>query len=185
MSEKKRFLTKAEIGRFLEAARKTRNGIRDYCLMLMAFRHGLRVSEAVDIRMDELDLDGARLYVRRLKNSLSTSHPIEGDELRAIKRWLRHRSAHGMADSPYLFLSVRGTFCRQAINYLCQTIGKRAGLGFKVTPHMLRHSCGFALADANTATRTIQDYLGHKNIAHTVRYTATNAGRFDGLWRKA
>lgn len=182
--DKKNFLTEAEIDTFIKAARQTRNGVRDHCLVLMAFRHGLRVSETIDIRLDEIDLDGSRLYVRRRKGSLSTHQPIEGDELRAIRAWLRERSSHKMAHSPLLFLSERGPFTRQAINYLVQIIGEKAGFTFKVNPHMLRHSCGFALADRNTATRTIQDYLGHKNIQHTVIYTATNAERFKNIWRK-
>ena len=88
----KDFLTEAEIKRFLEAARHGRHGVRDYVMMLMAYRHGLRVSELVDIRLKDLDLESARLYVRRKKGSLSTHQPIEGDELRAIRAWLRERS---------------------------------------------------------------------------------------------
>lgn len=181
--DKKNFLTEAETDAFIKAARQTRNGVRDHCLVLMAFRHGLRVSEVIDIRLNELDLDGGHLFVRRRKGSLSTHQPIEGDELRAIKAWLRERSLHKMSHSPLLFLSERGPFTRQAINYLVKTIGEKAGFDFKVNPHMLRHSCGFALADRNTATRTIQDYLGHKNIQHTVIYTATNPERFKNIWR--
>src|SRR5229473_2617471 len=85
----KDFLTDAEMQRFLEAARHGRHGVRDYLLMLMAYRHGLRVSELVDLRLKDLDLDTARLYVRRKKGSLSTHQPIEGDELRGLRSWLR------------------------------------------------------------------------------------------------
>jgi site-specific recombinase XerD len=182
--EKKKFLTPSEIEAFLGAAKTTRNGARDHCLALMAYRHGLRVTELISIELSDLDLNTGRIFVRRVKGSLSTSQPIEGDELRAIKRWLRERSAHEMAASSLLFLSERGPMTRQAVNYLVEIIGQKAGLSLKVNPHMLRHSCGFALAEKNTATRTIQDYLGHKNIRHTVAYTATNAERFKGLWKK-
>lgn len=178
----KKFLTEAEFKTFLEAAKKSRNGVRDYCLMMMIFRHGLRASEAVDVRFSDLDLDSGQIYVRRLKGGLSTNQPIEGDEIRAIKAWIRERGAHAMAHSDYLFLSERGPMRREALNYQCEVISERAGLGFKVNPHMLRHSCGFALANKNTATRTIQDFLGHRSIANTVIYTAANSNRFRNIW---
>jgi type 1 fimbriae regulatory protein FimB len=178
------YLTETEINAFLKAARLTKNGIRDYCLALLAYRHALRVSELIDLRLHQVELETAHMHIRRLKNGLSTIHPIEGDELRAIRAWLRVRSTHKLAASEFFFLSNRGPFTRQAFNYLCKVIGKKAGLGKKVYPHMLRHSCGFTLANKNTSTRTIQDYLGHKNIMHTVRYTAANPERFKNLWRK-
>lgn len=180
----KTFLTESEMEKFLKAAKFTRNPERDYCLMLMAYRHGLRVSEAIDIRLSQLDLDGAYLYVRRLKGSRSGQQPIEGDELRAIRAWLRERLAHKMTTSDYLFLSEQGAFVRQTVNYLVKTIGEKAGFSFRVYPHMLRHSCGFALANKNTATRTIQEALGHENIQNTVKYTASNPERLRGIWRR-
>lgn len=179
----KNFLTTNEMKKFLEAARKGRHGVRDYCLMLTAYRHGLRVSELIDIRHRDLDFDSARIYVRRLKGSLSTHQPIEGDELRSIRAWLKIRENYPNANSNYLFLSERGPLTRQAVNYLTEEIGNRAKLGFKVNPHMLRHSTGYYLANKGCDTRLIQDYLGHKNITHTVRYTRTAAHRFEELWR--
>ncbi len=182
-SHSKNFLTESEIKRFLSAARKGRHSVRDFCLMLLAYRHGLRVSELIDIRLKEVDLETGRIFVRRVKGSLSTHQPIEGDELRAIRAWLRERTDYPNADSNYLFLSERGPLTRQAVNYLTEEIGKRANLNFKVTPHMLRHSTGYYLANRGYDTRLIQDYLGHKNITHTVRYTRTAASRFENLWR--
>ncbi len=179
----KNFLTEAEMKRFLEAARRGRHGVRDYLLMLLTYRHGLRVSELVDVRIKDLDLETGRLYVRRKKGSLSTHQPVEGDELRAIRAWLREREQRSDARSPYLFLSERGPMTRQAINYLAKEIGERAKLRFRVHPHMLRHSTGYYLANQGYDTRLVQDYLGHKNIAHTVKYTRTAAARFEGLWR--
>jgi len=179
----KNFLTDSEMKKFLAAARKSRHGVRNFCLMLTAYRHGLRVSELVDIRLKDLDLETGRMFVRRLKGSLSTHQPIEGDELRAIKAWFRERANYPNASSNYLFLSERGPMTRQSINYLVEQNGKRAKLNFKVNPHMLRHSTGYYLANKGCDTRLIQDYLGHKNITHTVRYTRTAAHRFEGLWR--
>ena len=148
--------------RFLDAARGGRYGVRDHAMMLVAFRHGLRVSELIDIRLKDLDLASGRLYVRRVKGSLSTHQPIEGDELRAIRAWLRERDKRSDAQLTYLFLSERGVFTRQAINYLVMQAGERAKLKFRVHPHMLRHSTGFYLANKGLDTRLVQDYLGHK-----------------------
>lgn len=179
----KNFLTEAEMKRFLEAERRGRHGVRDYLLMLLTYRHGLRVSELIDVRMKDFDLETGRIFVRRKKGSLSTHQPVEGDELRAIRAWLREREQRSDARSPYLFLSERGPMTRQAINYLANEIGERARLRFHVHPHMLRHSTGYYLANQGYDTRLVQDYLGHKNIAHTVKYTRTAATRFEGLWR--
>lgn len=181
---RKDFLTEAEMRRFLAAARSGRHGTRDYAMMMIAYRHGLRVSELIDIRISDLDLATARLFVRRKKGSLSTNQPIEGDELRAIRAWLRERSLDtDAACSPYLFVSERGPMTRQAVNYLVGETARRAKLPFAVHPHMLRHSCGFALANKGLDTRLIQDFLGHRNIQHTSKYTRTAASRFEGLWR--
>jgi site-specific recombinase XerD len=177
------FLTEAEMQRFLDAARHGRHGGRDYLLLLLTYRHGLRVSEAVDLRLKDFDLGTARLFVRRKKGSLSTHQPLEGDEIRALRAWLREREQRSDARSSYLFLSERGPMTRQAVNYLVKEIGMRAKLRFHVHPHMLRHSTGYYLANRGYDTRLIQDYLGHKNIAHTVKYTRTAAVRFEGLWR--
>jgi site-specific recombinase XerD len=179
----KNFLTEAEMKRFLEAARRGRHGVRDHLLMLLAYRHGLRVSELVDVRFKDLDLESGRIFVRRKKGSLSTHQPLEGDEMRALRAYLSEREQRSDARSTYLFLSERGPMTRQAINYLAKEIGERAKLRFRVHPHMLRHSTGYYLANQGYDTRLVQDYLGHKNIAHTVKYTRTAATRFEGLWR--
>ena len=178
-------LTEAEVARFLKAAKTGRYGVRDYAMMLVCYRHGFRVSELIDLRKDEVDLGSAHIQVRRLKGSMSTKQVMEGDELRAVRAWIREQSVTQASASSFLFTSERGDpFTRQAINYLVRVIGERAGFPFRVHPHMLRHSCGFALANRGLDTRLVQDALGHKNIAHTVRYTRTAAKRFEGMWRK-
>src|SRR3954454_402174 len=168
----KDYLSPAEVARLLAAAKTGRHGVRDHLLLLMTYRHGLR--------RDELDLDRARLWVRRLKGGLSVEQPIAGDELRAIRRYLATRS-----DAlPWLFVSERGQpMTRQAVNYLVAAAAERAGL-LGVHPHTLRHSCGRALADKGHDLRLIQDYLGHRDPRHTVHYTRTNGRRFEGLWSR-
>jgi type 1 fimbriae regulatory protein FimB len=106
---------------------------------------------------------------------------MQGDTLRAVRAWLRERDKMRWLDLPWLFISERGPMSRKAVNYLIAEAAKDAGLPH-VHPHMLRHSCGYALANKGTDTRLIQDYLGHKNIQHTVRYTKIAAKRFEGIW---
>lgn len=192
----KNFLNEREINLFLAAAKQGRYPERDYAMCLFAFRHGLRVSELVGMRADDVDLAAGLVFVRRRKGSLSTSHPLEADEIRAVKAWLKVRrerepasgsqpngiAAHGDRGAGLLFLSERGPMGRHAFNYLCGEIAKRAGLT-NVHPHTLRHSCGYALANAGVDIRVIQDFLGHRNLAHTALYTRTAARRFNGLWR--
>lgn len=174
----KDFLTPTEVEQLLDAAKSGRHGVRDYSLLLMMYRHGYRVSELCATRLSDLSLDTARIWVRRVKGSLSTEHPIDGDEIRAIKRYLATRNLN----VPWLFISERNApLTRQAVNYIIGQAGKRAGL--KVHPHVLRHSCGYYLANRGYDQRLIQDYLGHRDPRHTAHYTRTAAVRFEGLWK--
>lgn len=173
-------LTEAEIERLLKAAGKNRWGHRDYTMLLVAYRHGLRVSEIVDLRWDQADFRTAALHVRRVKQGTPSTHPIAGDELRALRRLQREQEPK----SPFVFTSERGApFSTAGFARMVERAGIEAKLAFKAHPHMLRHACGFALANKGHDTRALQAYLGHKNVQHTVRYTQLAPTRFRDFWR--
>uniref|UniRef100_UPI0035C69F8E tyrosine-type recombinase/integrase n=1 Tax=Serratia quinivorans TaxID=137545 RepID=UPI0035C69F8E len=170
----RKHLTRGEVGRLLLQAAAGRAPERDTCLIWMGFIHGCRVSELTGLRLADLDMDDGCLYISRLKNGLSTTHPLETTEKRLLQRWLKKRqSCRNLDDQDWLFLSQKGyRLSRQRIFRMLREYGRRAGLEVEAHPHMLRHACGYALADNGADTRVIQDYLGHRNIQHTVLYTA-------------
>ncbi|HHG8773636.1 TPA: type 1 fimbria switch DNA invertase FimE [Raoultella planticola] len=183
---RRRFLTAKEVQAMMLAARQGPTGERDYCLILLAFRHGMRISELLDLHYRDLDLNEGRINVRRLKNGFSTIHPLRFDELEAIARWTQVRAGWKAAQQTNaIFISRRGTqLSRQQAYRIIRSAGEAAGTATHTHPHMLRHACGYELAERGADTRLIQDYLGHRNIRHTVRYTASNAARFAGLWER-
>jgi len=149
-------------------------------MVLVAYRHGLRASELVDLRWNQVDFRSAVLHVRRVKQGTPSVHPIIGDELRALRRLKREQEPK----SPFVFTSERGApFTTAGFARMVERAGIEARLGFKVHPHMLRHACGYALANRGHDTRALQAYLGHKNIQHTVRYTELAPDRFKNFWR--
>jgi integrase len=173
-------LTETEVEKLIEAAKNNRYGHRDATMILVAYRHGLRASEVCDLEWSQVDFAAATLHVRRAKNGKPATHPIRGDELRALRRL--HREA---SKSSFVFVSERGgPFTTDSFNWLVKRAGQKAGLPFQVHAHMLRHACGYALANAGHDTRSLQDYLGHKNIQHTVRYTELSPTRFKDFWRE-
>jgi integrase len=137
-------LTEAEVERLMEAAKRHRCGHRDATMVLVAYRHGLRASELVDLRWDQVDFRTASLHVRRVKQGCPSTHPILGDELRALRRLQREQEPK----SPFIFTSERGApFSTAGFARMVERAGAEAKLGFKAHPHMLRHACGYALAN--------------------------------------
>jgi type 1 fimbriae regulatory protein FimB/type 1 fimbriae regulatory protein FimE len=177
---KREHLTETEVERLIEAARTNRWGHRDATMVLVAYRHGLRVSELVDLRWDQIDFPTATLHVRRVKKGTPATHPIRGDEMRALRRLAREQDPR----SPFLFTSERAApFTTAGFARMIERAGEDAGFSFKAHPHMLRHACGFKLANDGHDTRSLQAYLGHKNIQHTVRYTELAPTRFKDFFR--
>jgi integrase len=171
-------LTEREIDKLIEAARRNRHGQRDSTMLLIAFRHGLRVSELCGLQWSDIEFETGTLHLRRAKGGTTTTHPLLGDELRAL------RSLKREVKSPFVFVSERNApFTVSGFAKLVERAGIEAKLPLKAHPHMLRHACGYALANRGTDTRTLQAYLGHRSIQSTVRYTELAPGRFKNIWR--
>jgi integrase len=171
------YLTATEIERLIAAARGRRHGHRDATMILLAYRHGLRASEVCDLTRDQVDFARGVLHVRRTKKGTPSVHPLQGDEIRALRRLMREPSR-------FVFNTERkGPVTTATFRKMIAAVGRQASMPFSVHPHMLRHACGYKLANDGHDTRALQHYLGHKNIQHTVRYTEMNADRFKDFWR--
>ena len=173
-------LTEDEIGKLLAALKANRHGQRDWLIGLLIYRHGLRVSEACDLRWDDINLTKRTIQVRRLKGSDDSTHYLERDELAGLKRLQREQEPK----SAYVFVNERGQpFRRMGIGRMIERAGRAAELPFPVHAHMLRHSTGYALAGKGMDTRRLQHFLGHASITNTVRYTAMSPEPFKDIWR--
>jgi type 1 fimbriae regulatory protein FimB len=221
------YLHPGEIVRLLEASRKPDvsrkwritgpNGkpgeipgaaaVRDYALLLLMFKHGLRVSEACELTLDHIDLERRKLYVNRLKDGRSTEHPLgpfaridtarirkepplreynellPHDEIKALKNWEKIREKLDLKTDALFVSQWRRPLTRASVWNLIRAAANTAGITrVQVYPHILRHSCGYYLANKGTDTRLIQEYLGHYDIGVTVAYTAVNPTRFNGMF---
>ena len=174
------YLTDTEVATLMKAAVCVgRHGARDAALILIAYRHGLRVSELASLRWDQVDLQQDLLHVTRRKNGIASVHPLRGPELRALRR-LQRDYPH----TAYVFVSERkAPLTVDAIRKIVNRAGREGGIEFQVHPHMLRHGTGYKLANDGQDTRAIQQYLGHRNIQNTTRYTELAPDRFKDFWR--
>jgi type 1 fimbriae regulatory protein FimB/type 1 fimbriae regulatory protein FimE len=175
-------LTDGEIDKLLGALKRNRHGHRDWLIGLVIYRHGLRVSEACDLRWDDI-LPKRTIIVRRLKGSTNSVHYLERDEVNGLKLLQRQQQSNGIK-AAYVFINERGQpFGRMGIGRMIERAGEAAGLPFPVHVHMLRHSTGYALAARGMDTRRLQHFLGHASITNTVRYTAMSPEPFKDIWR--
>src|SRR5918996_3481003 len=174
------YLRPDEVDAMVQAARKSgRHRVRDAAIIVMMFRHGLRTAELVALRWQQVDLKAGYLDVHRVKQGHDAKHPLRGPQLRLLRELQRT-----YPDSPYVFVSERkAPLSPRSIRQIVARAGQLAGLPFVPHPHQLRHACGYYLASRGHDTRAIQDYLGHKNIQHTVRYTAMAPHRFENFWQ--
>jgi len=175
-THRREYLTEDEVERIIKHAA----GERDRLMILMAYRHGLRVSELINLTWRQLDLDAGRLEVRRAKGGEDGQHPISGREIRGLRK-LRRQQPIG---SRYEFVTDRtgAPMTRNGFYKLLEKAAAAAGLD-DVHPHLLRHGCGFKLVNNGMDTLALAAYLGHANVQNTKRYARMNATRFDGIWR--
>jgi type 1 fimbriae regulatory protein FimE len=172
------WLHEREVEAMIAAAGRNRHAVRDRTLILICYRHGLRVGELVALEWAHVDFAMSLLTVRRNKRGLDSTHPLTGRELRML------RGLQRQARTTYVFESERRTpLSRRAAQWIVEQAGRDAGLPFPIHVHMLRHSCGYKLANDGQPTRHIQLYLGHKSLNHTARYTALAPDPFRGFWR--
>jgi type 1 fimbriae regulatory protein FimB/type 1 fimbriae regulatory protein FimE len=156
------------------AARKRgRHGARDAFVIRFCARQGFRASELVELRWDQVDLESGLLHVNRKKHGVPSTHPLLGWELRALRQLKRDAGA-----GRFVFIGERGPLTRAWLQRLMERVGQEAGFDFPVHPHMLRHAAGYQFANAGQDTRSLQHWLGHRSIEHTVRYTELSAERF-------
>jgi type 1 fimbriae regulatory protein FimB/type 1 fimbriae regulatory protein FimE len=177
---RREYLTEREVDQLCDAARvRGRYGHRDATMILIAYRHGLRVAELVALQWRQVDLEAGRLQVIRRKGSDNSVQPLTGVEIRALRK-IRREQPGG---TRHVFVSERGA--AMTTNGFFKTLSRAAAsiAMADVHPHLLRHGTGFKLVNQGVDTRTLAAYLGHRNMANTARYTKMDAKRFDGFWQ--
>ena len=174
------YLTPKEVERLITATKKRtrRYSLRDATMILVAFRHGLRVSELCMLTWDQIDFSQGMMHVRRMKGGIPSVQQIGGEEMRMLRALKRADNA-----GRFLFMTERGAPVTPAgFRKMVARLGVTAKCPFSIHPHMLHHACGYKLANDSQDTRALQHYLGHKNIMHTVRYTELSPERFKHFW---
>ncbi len=178
-SGEREYLFLHEVEKLMTAARHVgRHGARDATIILLMFRHGLRSAELVALKWSSVDFKNGYLAIHRVKHGHDSVHPLRSPELRALRKLTLN-----YPDTQYVFVSERkAPLSTRSVRQIISRAGKLAELPFPVHSHQLRHACGYYLASQGHDTRAIQDYLGHRNIQHTVRYTRLSSDRFENFW---
>jgi len=173
-------LTQDELDQLFAALKANRHGHRDYMVALVTFLHGLRVSELIDLRWDDVDFRKGTITIRRLKGSIDGTHYLERDEAAGLKRLQREQEPK----RPHIFTSERGqAFTRFAINKIIGTAGRNAGIAWPVHPHCLRHTTGTIQANGGMDAWRLAKLMGHASIANTTKYVRMSPEPLKDAWR--
>jgi integrase len=177
VATRRRHLRPKEAAKLIAAAGKRgRYPERDKLLLRLAYRHGLRASEAVGLRWDSFDLDGGSLTITRAKGGKISTHTVARDDLSALRKMRKATTG------PWVFETERrGPLSVDAMQYIVREAGKLAELGDELHPHMLRHGAGYALINDGVDVRLVQEFLGHASISSTAIYTAISPKRLAGV----
>ena len=169
-----------EVRRLLKAALTDgRHAHRNYTLILLCYRHALRVSELSELRWRMIDFNRKVIRVKRILNGIDSVQPLRREELTALRKLKRDYPGHS-----YLFINrFSKQMSEKSINRVVGNSGRKAKLRIRVTPSMLRRACGYALAKAGHSMVAVQHYLGHRNIRHTLRYFALPDRPFKDFWK--
>jgi type 1 fimbriae regulatory protein FimB/type 1 fimbriae regulatory protein FimE len=177
---KRQALTQDELDRLFAALKGNRHGHRDYMVALVTFLHGLRVSELIDLRWDDIDWRKGTIAIRRLKGSIDGTHYLERDEAIGLKRLQREQEPR----RPHIFTSERGqAFSRFAINKMIATAGQNAKITWPVHPHCLRHTTGTMQANGGMDAWRLSKLMGHASIANTTKYVRMSPEPLKDAWR--
>lgn len=173
------YLLPDEVDTLIKTARSNRTGLRDSTFVLLSFRHGLRLSEALNLKWSDIDFAGNGIHINRAKSGISNRHPLRSIEVIALNKLYKARNYIAQ----YIFTKTDGMpICKAGMQKMFSLLGEKANMPFPIHHHMLRHSCGYFLANKGIDTRAIAEYLGHTNLKHTYRYTAISPKRFNDFW---
>ncbi len=176
------FLTHNELKALLAKAKQ--RSVRDFVMILLAYRHGLRASEVCNITRQNIDLDAGNIRCERGKGSISNWQALGDDEVRALRAWLRKRPD---SDTDFVFISQKGTpVSRSQFFRTFRELAHAIGLPpEKAHPHVLKHSIGTHLANSGVPVQVIQTRLGHRNVSNTMVYLSISSAFTDRAFESA
>lgn len=172
------YLTDLELNAVLRAAKQSRNSDRDFAIVLLLFRHGLRAEELCNLTWQDLDLQLARIHIKRVKGGLEQNHPLESDEVKVLRKLYKNRDTA----LKEVFITMRKTpYDRNTLFVLIKRLGIKANLDLPIHPHMFRHTCAFKLASKTGDPLLVKDYLGQTDIKSAMHYINLSGKRFDSM----